>query len=101
MKRIPKNGIVTIAFDDAYLATYKHAIRFLDRLKIKSTIAVPFSFIGKRLENRPVIGKKELKACLKAGHEIASHGLTHVNLLKVSQGNRKEALLEISGSKKR
>jgi len=100
MKKIVKRGILTVAFDDGYLATYEHAVRYLDKLNIKSTLAVPFSFVGKRLENRPVVGKKELKACIKAGHEIASHGLMHTNLLKLVRKNTEEALLEIVESKK-
>ncbi len=100
MKRRPERGILTIAFDDGYLAAYKHAVGYLDKLNMKSTIAVSFSFMGKRLENRPVVGKKELRACIEAGHEIASHGLTHTNLLKLSRENSEEAFIEIAGSKK-
>jgi|GEM_PF-2009854 len=101
MEKIGKKGIVTLAFDDAYLATYEHALDFLSGLNIRSTIAVPSSFIGKRLEKRAVAGKKELGACIEAGHEIASHGLTHTNLLKLSRMDARGSSLEIAESKKR
>ena len=100
MKKRPKIGAITIAFDDAYLDTYKHAIRYLNRKKIKSTISVPASLIGKTCENRPVMGVKELRSCVKHGHEIASHGLNHKNLLKLSLKDKDEAFFEISESKK-
>ncbi len=95
-----KKGIVTLAFDDAYLDTYKHAIRYLNKLNIKSTIAVPSLFIGKRFENRPLVGLKELKDNLKRGHEIASHTLTHPNLSRLSSKDKSEAISEIAESKK-
>ncbi|UCD54777.1 MAG: polysaccharide deacetylase family protein [Candidatus Omnitrophota bacterium] len=95
-----KKGIVTLAFDDAYLDTYKHAIKYLDKLNIKSTIAVPASFIGKRFENRRLAGLEELKDNLKRGHEIASHTLTHPNLSRLSLKDKNEMISEIVESKK-
>jgi len=95
-----KKGIVTIAFDDAYLDTLRHAVRYLNRLKIPSTIAVPHDLIGKKLEKRPVAGRRELKNALDRGHEIASHTLTHRNLLRLSSQDYGETITEISASKK-
>lgn len=99
MPKLLKKGIVTIAFDDAYLDTYRYAMRYLDRKKIKSTVAVPASFIGKTFEQRPLMGLKELKKIIKSGHEIASHTITHPNLLNLSQKDKKAALKEIADSK--
>ena len=96
-----KKGIVTIAFDDAYLATYKNAVRHLTKLKLGSTIAVAADLIGKTCEKRPVMSKINLKAAMHAGHEIASHGLAHVNLRKLAAKNKNASLMEISGSKKK
>lgn len=100
MRNLPGKGIVTFAFDDAYLDTYRCAIRYLIKLGIHSTISVPSSLVGKACEMRPVMGKKELKNVIKNGHEIASHGLTHTNLLKLSLKDKKSAFNEISLSKK-
>ena len=100
MRKIPKKGIVTIAFDDAYLATYKHAITYLNKRNIKSTTSVPSFLVGKTFESRPLIGIKELRSCIKRGHEIASHGLTHKNLLKLVSKDKKAMIEEISGSKR-
>ena len=95
-----KKGVITIAFDDAYLDTHRHAIRYLNKLNIKSTIAVPSAFIGKRFENRPLVGLKELKDIIKRGHEIASHTLTHPNLFRLSSKDKKVTISEIAESKK-
>jgi len=96
-----KRGYLTIAFDDAYLETYKHAIQYLNKLGIKSTVAVPANMIGKKLEGRPVIGLGECKKLLQAGHEIASHTLTHPNLLRMERTDGKRAQSEIIDSKRK
>ena len=101
MRKTPEKGIITIAFDDAYLDTYKHAIKHLCRLDIKSTIAVPSFLIGKRFEQRPLAGLRELKKSIKAGHEIASHTLAHPNLLRLSSKNKEAATHEITESKRK
>ena len=100
MQKHSTGGILTITFDDAYLDTYKHAIKYLDKLNIKCTVGVPASLVGHKLEKRPVIGLSELKALTKHGHEIASHTLKHTNLLDLSRKDRKASTLEISDSKK-
>ena len=100
MRRTRHTGIITIAFDDAYLDTYNYAIKHLTKLGMSSTISVPASLVGKACEMRPVMDKKKLKSAIKNGHEVASHGLTHTNLLKLSLKDKKSAFKEISLSKK-
>jgi len=100
MRKPTKRGLITIAFDDAYLDTYKSAIKYLDTLKIKAAVAVSTSYIGKTFENRKVLGTGELKKLIKSGHEIASHTCSHLNMLKLSLKNRKLVISEISESKK-
>jgi len=99
MTKSCKKGVITIAFDDAYQDTCTHAITYLDKLNIKSTIAVPSRFIGRRFENRPLAGLKELKGVIKRGHEIASHTLTHPNLFRLNLRDRDRAVSEIAESK--
>ena len=99
MRKPPGKGVITIAFDDAYLDTYRYAVKYLDKLKIKSTIAVPVLHVGKRFENRPVVGLKELKKIIRSGHEVASHTLGHPNLFRLATKNKKAAISEISDSK--
>ena len=95
-----EKGIITLAFDDAYLDTYKYAIRYLTKHNIKSTIAVSPALIGKKFENRQVMKLRHIKNAIKFGHEIASHTLSHANLLKLAAEDKKSAILELSESKK-
>ena len=99
MRKPPKRAYLTIAFDDSYSDTFKHAIRYLNDLKIKSTIAVPVSFIGRTFENRKVASLDELKASLLQGHEIASHTITHPNLLGLRKKSKIAPDIEIAESK--
>lgn len=101
MRKTHGKGVVTIAFDDAYSDTYKYAIRHLDKLKIKATIAVPAGLIGKTLEGRPLIGLETLRKMAESGHEIASHTLTHPNLLRLSRKDKDGVISEIACSKKK
>ena len=101
MRKPQKKGIITIAFDDAYLSTCKHALKYLDRRNVKSTIAIPSNFIGKTFEKRPTVGIKDLKRAINSGHEIASHTLTHPNLFRLNSKDRSKATDEISMSKKK
>jgi len=100
MHKPAKRGSITIAFDDAYLDTYKNAIKYLDALKIKSTVAVPTSYMGKVFEKRKVLGPKGLKNLIKSGHEIASHTCSHLNLRRLSLKDKEAVISEISESKK-
>lgn len=72
-----QKAILTIAFDDGYLDTYKYAIPYLDKKGIKCTFAVPAGLIGKTCEKRPVLKWGYLKKMQENGHDIASHGLYH------------------------
>ena len=101
MRKPAGKGVITIAFDDAYLDTYRYAVKYLDTLKIKSTIALPTSFIGKTSENRPVVGLKELKNIIGSGHEIASHTKSHPNLFRLATKDKKSVIDEIGDSKTR
>ena len=76
-------GYITIAFDDGYKDTFMHCAGFLRDKGVPATFAAAPSFLGAELENRAVIDEKDILSLEKAGHEIASHTLTHKNLLDV------------------
>ena len=77
-----RQPILTIAFDDGYNDTYRYAVSHLDNLGIKCTFAVPAGLLGKSCEKRPVVKWTHLKKMYKRGHDIASHTLHHIDLLK-------------------
>ncbi|MGB3057733.1 MAG: polysaccharide deacetylase family protein [Candidatus Omnitrophota bacterium] len=85
-------GIITIAFDDGYRETFESCAEFLTRKGIRATFAVPVSFIGQELENRPVMDTSQIDHLIKNNHEIASHTSTHRNLLDVFNTGGEEAV---------
>lgn len=99
MGKLSKSAFLTIAFDDSYSDTFKYAIEYLNSLRIRSTIAVPVSFIGRTFENRPIAKLDELKTSLIHGHEIASHTVTHPNLLGLRKKSKLSSDIEIAESK--
>lgn len=80
-----KETLLSISFDDGYLDTYKYAISYLDKLNLRSTIAIPVKLIGRTCEGRPVLNWRHLKNIKKNGHDIASHGLYHMRQIKQSE----------------
>lgn len=100
MRKIPKKGIITIAFDDGYLDTYKYAINYLNALNIKSTVAIPVSLIGKKYNGKSLMGLKQLKNLVRLDHEIASHGFTHNDMLQLKLKDKKLPVFEIAQSKR-
>lgn len=101
MRCSTKKGILTIAFDDGYQDTYNHAIKYLTKRNIKSTLSIPLFFMGKNFENRLIVGLREIKGIIQQGHEIASHTIMHRNLLSLSRTNKKAVIDEIKEPKKR
>lgn len=91
--------ILTIAFDDGYLETYKHAISYLDKVGIKCTFAIPVGLVGKTCEKRPVVKWVNLKKMHERGHDIASHTLHHKNILHLGKLGIKKIEKEIIESR--
>jgi len=93
-----KRPVLTIAFDDGYIDAYNHAIAYLNEVGLKCTFAVPAGLIGKTCEKRPVLGWEQIGELTNKGHEIASHTLHHVNLLKTTSTHN-SVKKEIEGPK--
>lgn len=74
-------AVLTIAFDDGYLDTYKHAIPILNSANLKSTFSVPVGLVSKKCEGRKVVSWNNIRQMASAGHDIASHTLHHLNML--------------------
>ena len=87
-------GLVTLAFDDGYLDTFKSVFPLLRNRNIKATFAVSPGFIERRLEGRDVLSLEEVSSLIKEGHEIASHTMHHVNMLEVYNSQGEEAVRE-------
>ena len=85
-------GIITIAFDDGYKDTFDSCAHFLTENGVRATFAISPCHIDKTLENRPVVSRDNIQYLINNGHEIASHTLTHRNLLTVFNSEGEEAV---------
>jgi len=92
--------LTTISFDDGYLDTYKYAVPYLNKKNIRSTFAVPAGLVNKKCENRPVVSWADLKKMQRAGHEIASHTMTHADLSRTRFTRDPKALSELVVSRR-
>ncbi|KJJ84266.1 Polysaccharide deacetylase domain protein [Candidatus Omnitrophus magneticus] len=94
-------GIITITFDDGYKDTFNNCSEFLYKNNIKATFAIPTAFIGKTLENRPIVNTGDIIQLENYGHEINAHTKNHKNLLDIfNSSGEKEVRAEMTESKK-
>ncbi|NQT23253.1 MAG: polysaccharide deacetylase family protein [Candidatus Omnitrophica bacterium] len=89
-----QKAILTIAFDDGYLDTYKYGVSYLNRFSIKSTFAVPVGLIGASCERRPVLKWTHLRKIKADGHDIASHSFYHSRTTTELEITRSKQMLE-------
>lgn len=105
------NQITLLTFDDGCRSFFLHALPLLEELKFKATIFPVAGYIGRPsswdvLPSFLHLTKHEIMEISALGHEIGSHGLTHVDLtcLKLSDvknelGDSKKMLEDITGKK--
>ncbi len=83
-----------ITFDDGDVSCYSSAFPILQRVAARATFFVVAGWMGARQESMSWPQVRELSA---AGHEIGSHGMTHVFLSRCSDRQLEQ---EIAGSKR-
>jgi len=99
-----RDDLVAITFDDAYESVYINAFPVMEKYNAKSTSFVITDFIGKinhwdvnlgwlRFRHMDEGQMLEMRA---AGHEFASHTVTHENLLELRD---EEVYYELAASK--
>jgi peptidoglycan/xylan/chitin deacetylase (PgdA/CDA1 family) len=102
----PVTRQVTLTFDDAYRSLFVHGLPVLRELGVQAVTYVVASLIGKSNEwdhalgarHEPLMDGGQLNEWIKAGHEVGSHGLSHLDLTMLTQ---EEARREIAESKAR
>lgn len=72
---LEKKGGVVITFDDNYVSQWFKADSVLNSYNWKATFCVAY------YDNINVDNKQKLKLLQDSGHEIAGHGLNHVNII--------------------
>lgn len=74
-------GAVTFVFDDGYKQTFEHAVPILDSFGLPGVFALPLEPNAvEKTEHREVMSWQSWKQLLSPIHEIAAHGVNHLNL---------------------
>jgi glycosyltransferase involved in cell wall biosynthesis/peptidoglycan/xylan/chitin deacetylase (PgdA/CDA1 family) len=115
--RDPKNGNtprVAITFDDGFRMLMGDDLELLEKFSVKACFYVPTGFV--ELYNRPDVaghfslrshyynlplepmGPEDLKLLVDLGHEVGSHGISHISLSTVT---RKVAEKELNLSRRK
>jgi peptidoglycan/xylan/chitin deacetylase (PgdA/CDA1 family) len=103
-----------ITFDDGFRILMRDCVDVLDKYGIKASFFVPTGFVefGDRPDlaanyslrahyyNLPLepMGPEDLKLLVKMGHEVGSHGVSHISFSAMSM---QQAIRELEHSKKR
>jgi len=82
-----KRGAVSLVFDDGYQEIFDLVLPLLRKYKIKATFGIPINTEKvASTEGAPVTSLEKWKeTAQKEGHEIAAHGIDHLNLTTLSE----------------
>jgi peptidoglycan/xylan/chitin deacetylase (PgdA/CDA1 family) len=87
-------AIITIAFDDCFADTIEMCGPFLKDNGVRATFAAVTDFTGLYRKGDRIAGKPDLISLSNDGHEIASHGRSHRNLMDVFASGGETAVRE-------
>lgn len=86
-------GAITIVFDDGYRAVYEEVLPLLREYNVRAVFAVPLNPTQQTIAGEELAPAAQwLAAAGRDGHEIASHGISHSNLTKLSDTELKNEL---------
>ena len=95
---------IAITFDDGPMNVFEHAVPLLAQYGFTATFFVAPGMLGAsnhwdvpEMPRVPLMGKTEIQELVKAGFEIGSHGVHHINLSKLPPAKAKA---ELVGSRK-
>jgi len=88
------SNLLHITFDDGHVSQYDHAFSVLQELSMKATFFVTAGWTGKR---PGYMTWKQLAELARCGHEVQSHGWSHILL---TQCSAKELQIELLRSKR-
>ena len=74
--------ILTLSFDDSYQKTVKNTLPLLNQYQMVASFNVIVNLIGKEFEGLKLASYADLKKAASQEIEIASHSLTHTDLVK-------------------
>jgi peptidoglycan/xylan/chitin deacetylase (PgdA/CDA1 family) len=87
---------VFVTFDDGYLDNFRHAKPLLDEFNIPATFFISTKYLGGTFpasaEDIPMMNSDQIRKLSHAGHEIASHTVSHPKLPTLSDQEIKKEL---------
>ncbi|MCF7811876.1 polysaccharide deacetylase family protein [bacterium] len=91
-----------LVFDDGYEGIYKYAFPILEEFGYKATVFIPSGFISKdntwdyHFFGRPFrhMNRQMLRELVKAGWMIGSHGIGHIDLMRLNDEQLKRDLVD-------
>lgn len=93
-----KRGIVTLVFDDGYERVFTHVLPLLKRSGMRAVFAVPVQ--THHLAETESAATEPLSlwkaACVRDGHELAAHGVTHHDLTRLTDDDLR---VELDGAR--
>ncbi len=96
-----REKLIICTFDDGYENVYKNALPCMQKYGFTATVFVCPDLIGKNNKwnhrddvNRRHLTHEMILELVKAGWEIGSHGLSHMNMLRLSEHELDYSLLE-------
>lgn len=88
-----KEPIISVTFDDGWESVYSNALPLLQKYQVPTTQYI----LGAEFKNYLYLSEEQIKSMQQAGHEIASHTMTHENLTAINEADRR---WELGDSKK-
>jgi glycosyltransferase involved in cell wall biosynthesis len=96
-----KTNLIICTFDDGYENLYKFALPVLKKYNFSATVFVCFDYIGKLnnwnfkdTKQRQHLNTSQLIELQKNGWEIGSHGFSHRSLLRLTDGELYNELID-------
>lgn len=96
-----RKKLIICTFDDGYENVYRNAFPFMKKYGFTATVYICPDLIGKNNDwnhrddtNRRHLDQKMIKKLVDSGWEVGSHGLSHINMLKLSEHELDKCLIE-------
>ena len=82
--------LVVLSFDDGYLSVYQNVVPLLRRLRWPGVLNLA---LGNTKSSPPGVTRAEVKSMMRAGWELASHTISHLDLTTLDRAQLRQELV--------